>query len=200
MQDSFIDIETYIQGLLAMRLGRITNTHYTVGTGSGQPRGVVVGAASGKVGTTGQTTTVTYDDLVDLEHSVNRAYRLNPGVAWMMADSSLKVVRKVKDTSGRPIFVPGYDVNIPGGAPDTLLGRRIIINDDVAAMAANAKSILFGDFKKYVIRKVMDFTIFRMTDSAFTLLGQVGFVAFRREGGNLIDAGGAVKYYANSAT
>jgi len=200
VQDSFIDIETYIQGLLAMRLGRITNTHYTVGTGSGQPRGVVVGAASGKVGTTGQTTTVTYDDLVDLEHSVNRAYRLNPGVAWMMADSSLKVVRKVKDTSGRPIFVPGYDVNIPGGAPDTLLGRRIIINDDVAAMAANAKSILFGDFKKYVIRKVMDFTIFRMTDSAFTLLGQVGFVAFRREGGNLIDAGGAVKYYANSAT
>ena len=67
-------------------------------------------------------------------------------------------------------------------------------------MAANAKSILFGDFRKYVIRDVMDLTLFRMTDSAFTLLGQVGFVAFMRSGGNLIDAGGAVKYYANSAT
>lgn len=200
VQDSFLDIEAYIQGLLAMRLGRITNQHYTVGTGSGQPRGVVVGAALGKTGTAGQTLSVIYDDLVDLEHSVNRAYRL--GAKYMMADSSLKVVRKIKDSQARPIFVPGYEAGamINGGAPDTLMGRPIVLNDDVAAMAANAKSILFGDFKKYVIRRVMDLTLFRMTDSAFTLNGQIGFVAFQRCGGNLIEAGGAVKYYANSAT
>jgi HK97 family phage major capsid protein len=198
VQDSFLDIEAYIQGLLAMRLGRITNKHYTIGTGSAQPRGVVVGSALGKTGASGQTLTVTYDDLVDLEHSVNRAYR--QGALFMMADSSVKVVRKIKDSNGRPIFVPGYEQGNPGGAPDTLLGRRIVVNDDVAVMAANAKSILFGDFKKYVIRRVMDLTIFRMTDSAFTLNGQVGFVAFQRSGGNLIDAGGAVKHYANSAS
>jgi HK97 family phage major capsid protein len=67
-------------------------------------------------------------------------------------------------------------------------------------MAANAKSILFGAFSKYVVRDVADLTLFRMTDSAFTLLGQVGFVGFMRTGGRLIDVGGAVKYYANSAT
>lgn len=200
IQDTFLDVEAYIQGLLAVRLGRITNQHCTTGTGTGQPRGIVTGAALGKTGLTGQTTTVIYDDLVDLEHSVNRAYRSNPGVRWMLADSTLKVVRKIKDSNGRPIFVPGYEQGNPGGAPDRLLGRQIVINDDVAAMAANAKSILFGDFKKYVVRKVMDLTLFRMTDSAFTLNGQVGFVAFQRMGGNLIDAGGAVKYYANSAT
>ena len=200
VQDSFLDIEAYIQSILAVRLGRITNTHFTVGTGSGQPRGIVVGAALGKTGTTGQTLTVIYDDLVDLEHSINRAYRKSPGFGFMMADSSLKVVRKIKDGNSRPIFVPGYEQGNPGGAPDTLLGRPITINDDVAAMAANAKSILCGDFRKYVIRRVMDLTMFRMTDSAFTLNGQVGFVAFQRIGGNLVDAGGAVKYYANSAT
>lgn len=200
VQDSFLDIEAYIQAVLAVRLGRITNTHFTVGTGTGQPRGVVTGAALGKTGTTGQTLTVIYDDLVDLEHSINRAYRRSPGFGFMMADSSLKVVRKIKDSQGRPIFVPGYETGMPGGSPDTLLGRPITINDDVAAMAANAKSILMGDFRKYVIRRVMDLTMFRMTDSAFTLNGQVGFVAFQRIGGNLIDAGGAVKYYANSAT
>ena len=200
VQDSFLDIEAYIQGLLAIRIGRITNTHFTTGTGTGQPRGIVTGAALGKTGTTGQTLTVIYDDLVDLEHSINRAYRRSPGFGFMMADSSLKVVRKIKDSQGRPIFNPGYETGVPGGAPDTLLGRPITINDDVAAMAANAKSILMGDFRKYVIRRVMDLTLFRMTDSAFTLNGQVGFVAFQRIGGNLVDAGGAVKYYANSAT
>ena len=200
VQDSFLDIEAYIQGVLAVRLGRITNTHFTTGTGSGQPRGIVTGAALGKTGTTGQTLTVIYDDLVDLEHSINRIYRSSPGFGFMMADSSLKVVRKIKDSNSRPIFVPGYEQGNPGGAPDRLLNRPVTINDDVAAMAANAKSILMGDFRKYVVRKVMDLTMFRMTDSAFTLNGQVGFVAFQRIGGNLIDAGGAVKYYANSAT
>jgi HK97 family phage major capsid protein len=201
LQDTFIDIEAYVQGLLAMRLGRITNQHFTTGTGSGQPRGIVTAAASGKLGTTGQTTTIIYDDLVDLEHSVDPAYRGMPGVGYVMHDSSVKVLRKMKDSQGRPIFVPGYEADalINGGAPDRLMGRPIYINQDMPVMAANAKSILFGQFSKYTIRDVMDLTMFRMTDSAFTLLGQVGFVAFMRSGGNLIDAGGAVKYYANSA-
>lgn len=200
VQDSFIDIEAYVQAVLAMRLGRIQNTHFTVGTGTGQPRGIVVGAAAGKTGTTGQTLTVIYDDLVDLEHSVDPLYRSQPGVGYMMHDSSVKVIRKIKDSQGRPIFVPGYEQGNPGGAPDRLMGRPITVNQDVAVMAANAKSILFGQFSKYIIRDVMDLTLFRMTDSAFTLLGQIGFVAFMRSGGNLVDAGGAVKYYANSAT
>lgn len=200
VQDTFLDIEAYIQAVLAMRIGRITNTHFTVGTGTGQPRGIVTAAGVGKTGATGQTTSVTYDDLVDLEHSVNRAYRSSPRCGWMMADTSLRSVRKIKDSQGRPIFVPGYEQGNPGGAPDRLLGRPITVNDDVPAMAANAKSILFGDMAKYVVRRVMDLTLFRMTDSAFTLNGQVGFVAFQRIGGNLIDAGGAVKHYANSAT
>jgi HK97 family phage major capsid protein len=118
----------------------------------------------------------------------------------MMHDQSVKGLRKIKDSSGRPIFVPGYEEGRPQGAPDTLLNRPIQVNQDMAQMAANAKSLAFGDFSKYLIRDVMDLTIFRMTDSAFTLLGQVGFVAFQRTGGNLVDAGGAVKVYQNSAT
>lgn len=200
LQDSFIDLETYINSLLAMRLGRITNKHYQVGTGTGQPRGLSVAAAVGKTGTTGQTLTVLYDDLVDLEHSIDPLYRAAPGVAYIMHDSTLKVLRKIKDTQGRPIFVPGYEAGNPGGAPDRLMGRPIIVDQYVPVMAANAKSIGFGDLRKYFIRDVMDLTIFRMTDSAFTRLGQVGFLGFMRSGGNMIDVGGAVKFYQNSAT
>lgn len=200
LQDSMFDIEAYIQTVLTMRLGRITNKHFTTGTGSSQPNGIVTASSAGKTGVTGQTTTVIYDDLVDLEHSVDPAYRSNPGVGYMFNDSTLKVLRKIKDGSSRPIFVPGYEQGNPGGAPDRIMGRPFTINQHMASMAANAKSILFGDFSKYIIRDVMDLTLFRMTDSAFTLNGQVGFVAFQRSGGNLVDVGGAVKHYANSAT
>ncbi|MEG2049705.1 MAG: phage major capsid protein [Comamonas sp.] len=198
LQDSFIDIEAYIKNLLRLRLGRIQNRHQTVGTGAAQPMGLVTASASGKIGATGQATSVAYDDLVDLEHSVDPIYRQSAG--WMFHDSTLQTLRKMKDTNGRPIFVPGYEQGNPGGAPDRLLGRTITINQNMAAMAANAKSILYGDFSKYLIRDVMDVTLFRMTDSKYTEVGQVGFLAFCRSGGNLLDVGGAVKHYANSAT
>ena len=198
LQDSFIDIEAYIKNLLRLRLGRIQNRHQTVGTGAAQPMGLVTASASGKIGATGQATSVTYDDLVDLEHSVDPIYR--QGAGWMFHDNTLQALRKMKDTNGRPIFVPGYEQGNPGGAPDRLLGRAITINQNMAAMAANAKSILYGDFSKYLIRDVMDVTLFRMTDSKYTEMGQVGFLAFCRSGGNLLDVGGAVKHYANSAT
>ena len=81
IQDSMFDIEGYLNSLLQVRLGRITAKHFTTGTGTSQPRGVVTAAGSGKVGTTGQTATVTYDDLVDLEHSVDPVYRVGPKVA-----------------------------------------------------------------------------------------------------------------------
>jgi HK97 family phage major capsid protein len=202
LQDSNVDIEAFVRARLATRLGRITNTKYTTGAGSGsnEPNGIVTAASSGKVGTTGQTTTVIYNDLVDLQHSVDPAYREGGRCKFMMNDASLKVIRKIVDGQSRPIFVPGYEQGVPGGAPATLLGAPVVINQDVATMAANAKSILYGDFSEYVIRDVMDVTMFRFTDSAYAKLGQVGFLAWLRTGGNLIDVGGAVKYYANSAT
>lgn len=198
LQDSMFNVEGYISNLLLLRKGRIHNRHHTVGTGTAQPRGIVTAATAGKVGATGQTVTVTYDDLVDLEHSVDPFYRASG--KWMMHDDTLRALRKLKDGNGRPIFVPGYEQGNPGGAPDRLLGREIVINQHMPVMAANAKSILFGDFSKYLIRDVMDATLFRMTDSAFTLKGQVGFVAFSRSGANMVDVGGAIKYYQNSAT
>lgn len=117
----------------------------------------------------------------------------------MLNDASLKIIHKLKDTAGRPIFLPGYD-GLSGPMADTILGYPIQINQDVATMAANAKSILFGDFAFYKIRDAMDLQMFRFDDSAYIKLGQIGFLAWMRSGGNFTDVGGAVKYYANSAT
>ena len=198
LQDSMFDIEAYITELLRLRLGRIQNRHHTVGTGTAQPRGIVTAAAAGKLGATGSAVTVGYDDLVDLEHSIDPFYRA--AGRWMMHDDALKALRKLKDGNQRPIFVPGYEQGNPGGAPDRLLGREVVLNQHMASPGANAKSVLFGDFSKYLIRDVMDVTLFRMTDSKYTEAGQVGFVAFCRSGANMVDVGGAIKYFQNSAT
>ena len=199
LQDSSVDIEAFVRALIVRRIGRITNQHFTTGTGTGQPRGVVTGAASGKVGTSGQTLTVIYDDLVDLQESIDEAYQQGGTCRFMMAQGSRKVIRKIKDTSGRPIWTPSYEGGMGVGAADMLLGKELVINNDMPTMAANAKSIIFGDFSKYIIRDALSVQLMRFDDSAFASKGQVGFLAFIRSGGNLVDTG-AVKYYANSAT
>lgn len=199
IQDSAIDVVQFVVNRLAQRLGRITNQHYTTGTGTSQPFGVMARAATGKTGTTGQTLTVTYDDLIDLIHSVNIAYRAR-GARFMLRDTSVAVIRKLKDTTGRPIWNPGDNESISGGTPSTICGYAYTVNEDVAAMAANAKSIAFGDFSQFVIRDVAGSTsLRRFDDSAFALNGQVGFCGWMRTGSNLLDTA-AVKVYVNSAT
>jgi HK97 family phage major capsid protein len=201
LQDAQVDVEAIVLALIAERLARVQNTFFTTGTGAAQPRGIVTASGVGKVGATGSATSFGYDDLVDLEHSIDPAYRNLPGVGFMLNDAALKVARKIKDDNGRPIFVPGYESAAPGGAPSTLLGRPITINQDVAAPAANARSILFGVLSNYRIRDVMSATLHRFTDSAYAKKGQVGFLAFQRAGGNLLDVSGStVKHFQNSAT
>ena len=198
IQDSAIDVVAYVVDRLATRIARIQNTHFTTGGGTTVPDGVIPKSGTGKTGTTGQTLTVIYDDLVDLKHSVNRAYRRN--ASFMMNDLSVAIVSKIKDTTGRPIWFPGDAEGSTGPAPDTLLGYPIVTNDDMAVMAANAKSIAFGDFSKYTIRDVAGTTaIRRFDDSAFGLKNQVGFCGWQRSGGNLLDTA-ATKVYINSAT
>lgn len=205
LQDSSVDIEAFVNNRLVTRLARITNTHFTIGTGTGQPTGVVVAATNGvtAANATSQVTAILYDSIINLIHSVDPAYRAMGNCRFMMNDASVKIVRQIKDTQGRPIFVPGWDNTHgkdPFMAPDSLCGFPIKINQDVPVMAASAKSMLFGDFSYYYVRDAMEISMFRFTDSAYTIKGQVGFLAWLRAGGNFIDVGGAVKTFINAAT
>ncbi len=196
LQDSAFNVDGFVSGALAERLGRITNTHFTTGTGTSQPNGVVTAATLGVTGATGSTLDVKYANLVDLIHSVDPGYRRGPKVRFMMHDSSLAVIRKIVDSQGRPLWQAG----LTGGAPDTILGYPFTINQDMAVMAANAKSILFGDFSKYKIRRVKAVTMLRLVER-YADYHQVGFLGFMRADGDLIDAGThPITYYKNSAT
>jgi HK97 family phage major capsid protein len=194
LQDSAFDVEAFLAKKLGERIGRINNQLFTTGTGTAQPQGIVTAAVSGKVGQTGQTTSVTYDDLIDLEHSVDIAYR--SGAKFMFNDQTLKAIKKLKDSQGRPLWLPGLAFK----EPDTINGYSYQVNNDVAVMAANAKSILFGDFSNYWIRDVKAIQVVRFNEK-FMDYGQVGFLAFSRADGKLVNAGtNPVAYYQNSAT
>lgn len=199
LQDTAIDILALIYKRMRDRIGRIQNVKFSQGSGTGEPPGLVTTASVGKIGATGQTTTIVYDDLVDLVDSIDVAYQMDGELTWQFGQTLRRSVRKLKDTAGRPLWTPSYDAGASKGVPDLLLGYPVNINNDMPAPAANAKSLSFGQHGKYLVRDAMDVTLFRFDDSAYLSKGQVGFLAWARAGGNLLDTA-AVKTYQHAAS
>ncbi len=198
LQDAFFDVEPWLAARLGERIGRITNTHFTAGNGANQPTGIMsaVTTATGRTGDTGTATSVTWDDLIQLEHSVDIAYRKSPGVRFMMNDQTLRDIRRIKDGEGDYLF----QTDVRSGVPNTIDGYQYVINNDVPVMAANARSIVFGDLSKYIIRDVQGIQLLRLEELYAAQL-QVAFLAFSRHDGLLIDAGThPAKVFINSAT
>lgn len=180
MDDAGFDFGSYVMRKLGERIGRITASHWVNGTGTAQPRGLVTAAGIGK--TAVGTTAVTYDELVDAMHSVDPMYRVNG--QWLMNDTTFSALRKLKDSQNRPLY---GDLSV--NAPSTLLGKPVVIDPNMPAMTTGNKAILFGDLKTYYIRIVKGPRVLRL-EERYADFAQLGFLAFLRADGNLVDGGG----------
>lgn len=197
-QDSAIDLAAYLARRAGEALGNASGAHFVTGTGSSQPQGIVPVASAGVTGGTGVTGAFTADNLIDLYYSVYPAYR-NRGT-WMLNDTALAALKKLKDGNGRYIFEPNSALdNAPLFTGGVLMGRPVVSDPNMASPAVNAKSVLFGDFSTYMIREVNGVRAERSVDFAF----QSDLVTWRfilRADGNLVDRTGAVKYFVGAAS
>jgi HK97 family phage major capsid protein len=181
LQDSEFDVPGLLGRLLGERISRILNQHFTTGTGSGQPNGIVTASNLGV--TAAGAAAITADEIAnDLPHSLDPSYRKN--AKFMFEDATLKAVKKLKDSQNRYLWLPGLAVR----EPDTIAGYPYIVNQDMGSMATGVKSVIFGDFSKYLIRRVKGIELYRIADK-YIESAQVGFVAFARFDADLLDAG-----------
>lgn len=185
MQDSAIDIEQFIGELLGERLARRVNSELTVGDGTGDPLGIVAASTLGK--TSASTTAFTADEIIDLLHSVDPAYRASPKARFMFNDTTLAAIRKLKQGDGSYLWTMG---DIREGVPGRLLGVPYSINQAVVSAATGTKPIVFGDFGKYYVRKVGSPVIGVRREYYWPNIGLAGIV---RLDGDLIQTG-AVKH------
>ena len=101
----------------------------------------------------------------------------------MFADSTLLTLRKLKDGQGNYLWSMG-DVRV--NQPDMINGKPYSINDDVPAIATGNKSMLFGDFSRYTVRKVGNPLIGTVRERFWPKVGLAGLIRFD---GDLTDAG-----------
>lgn len=189
--DSIFSMEQLLGSLLGERLGRIANLQLTTGSGSSAPNGVVTASSLGK--TAAATSAVTFDEIFDLEHSVDPAYRMSPKTRYMFNDSTLLAVRKLKDGDGNYLWQQG---NVIAGAPSTFNGRAYSINQAMDSLAAAKKVITFGDFSKYYVRKVGAPVIGVMKERFWPDMGIAGLIRFDGELGDTA----AVKHLITAAS
>lgn len=178
-QDSIFNWEQLLGELLGERLGRRANTELTVGDGTGDPNGIVTASTLGK--TAAAVAAITGDELIDLEHSVDPAYRQSPKARFMFNDTTLKSLRKLKGTDGHYLWNGG---DLSKGISPSLLGRPYSINQAMASPATGLKTVLFGDFAKYYVRKVGSPIIGVMRERFWPDLGIAGLIRFDGELGD----------------
>jgi HK97 family phage major capsid protein len=188
IQDSFINLPEYLGRKLGERIARVQNTKYTTGTGTGEPNGVQVAAALGK--TAAATNAVTFDEVIDLMHATDVAYRDRPGSGFMMHDTVAAYLRKLKDSQNRYL----WEMSLQSGQPDRIFGKPVYINNDMDSALTTAKRLLlFGDFNAYHVREVGNTPTILRADELRILNHQVVFLAFARSDGGLAEAN-AVRY------
>lgn len=175
---SDLDLEEYLARAIARKFAAKEEEAFVNGSGSGQPQGVFGAAGAGK--TAASATAFTADELIDLYHSVKRAYRQNG--SWLANDAIIKVIRKFKDTNdGQYLWQPGMQA----GEPDRLLGRPIYASSGApSTMTTGDNVVVFGDMSYYWIADRGARVIQRLNE-LYAGNGQVGFRAYERHDGNL---------------
>lgn len=191
---SAFDFALMVNDLLGERIGRKANALLTTGTGTSQPQGIVTGSGSGA--TAASASAIVMNDLISLHYSVDSAYRRMPKCGWMFNDNTASALRKLAIGSGdaRGLWEPSFVAN----TPDKLLGKPITINPDMADVGASAKSVIFGDFSKYVVRNVNG-VFFQRLEELYAANGQVGFLGLKYLDGKVLN-NTAIKALAHPAS
>ena len=180
LNDSIFDLENYISTEFARRIGAKEEEAFFTGDGSGKPTGILAAAGGAEVGVTAAAATaLTADEVIDLFYSLKSPYRKN--AFWVLNDSTVKAIRKLKDGQGQYLWQP----SLAAGMPDTILGRPVKTSAFMPAVAAGAKTVAFGDFRYYWIADRQGRS-FKKLSELYAATGQVGFLGSQRVDGRLI--------------
>jgi len=177
LQDNVFDLTSYLAANFARRIGNAEEAAFVNGNGSSKPTGVTSGATAAV--TAASATVLTSDELIDLYHSCDRQYRSK--ASWLMRDSTIKEIRKLKDSDGQYVWQPGMKL----GDPDMLFGKPVYASPDMPETATGAVSVVFGDFSYYTIADRGSRSLVRLNE-LYSANGQVGFRIHERVDGKVV--------------
>ena len=218
--DSPINVDMLFRTFASRRLARAWAEQWISGDGTNdKPRGILTDAQRGVDGTTelGPTSDELFNliDSVDIGYMTGEGspYGLNPPMGdvhrgFVMHQSGLRELRKLTGSDGHFLWMPGLD----GPASNQIAGYPYIVDNEMPAPplqadSAQQRSLVFGNFGYYMIRKAPFAVLARFWDSGTVSTMSYQYVAFNRCGGRPMggfpniaaDPTEAFKYYITLA-
>lgn len=186
LQDSFLNVESWLQGKVADKFSRTENTSFVNGNGVGKPRGFLTYDAWGSAGVyerngleqvnLGNASAVTADGLIELQNSLKEPYQGN--AVFVMQRASYGAILKLK---GNDQYFFGQTLLKDGQMSPTLLGKRVIFMDDMPSIASNSLAFAYGDFGVgYTIVDRVGLTVLK---DPYTNKGFLTYYTTKRTGG-----------------
>ena len=180
LNDSVFDMPAYIAKEFARRIGAAEEEAFFTGNGTGKPLGILAATGGADTGVTAAAADkITMDEVIDLFYSLRAPYRRN--AVFIMNDSTVKALRKLKDGQGQYLWQP----SVTAGTPDTILNRPVYTSGFMPTIATGNKTILFGDLGYYWVAD-REGRSFKRLNELYAPTGQVGFLASQRVDGKLI--------------
>lgn len=160
LEDTAVNLVPFVVDQATQEIGRKIGEQMVIGDGTGDPNGITNATTVTK--TAASTTEWTMDEMFDIYHAIVSPYRAN--ARWMVKDSTVLELRKLKDSTGNYLWQTGT----VAGAPDTLLGKPVFTDDAMPATATGNASVIFGDIQRaYIVRLVGGLEVAMSTDYAF---------------------------------
>ena len=206
LNDSIIDIAGFANARVVRRMGRGWDTEFmTKGTrpvnkgtaaGAPEPTGLlgILTCALIKANKSGTSKKIAHADIVNAIYDVDRAYReggeggegglpaeMGGRTGFLISDEIEKVLCQTVDGDNRPLWLPAWTSSI-GASPKsaTILGYPYEVGSNLPALAANARSWMFGNFSYFGIRMIAAIEIFRFQDSRTMQRNAIEILGFSR--------------------
>ena len=181
LEDSVFDLEAEMNTEFAEQFAKAEGAAFLTGNGTNKPTGILDGTTVAST-TAAAAAAIATDDLMDLVHGLQSEYARN--AAFMLNRTTLGEIRKLKDTAGQYIFQTGFSGQ--SGLPNTILGHAYVEAVDMADIAAAAKPVVFGDYRRgYMIVDRVALSVLRDPYSQAST-GNVRYIARRRVGGEVV--------------
>lgn len=180
LNDSVFNLEAYISKEFGRRCGAKEEEAFFNGNGTGKPTGILDATYGAETGVTADAVDkITADEIIDLFYSLKAPYRKR--AVWVLNDSTVKAIRKLKDGNGNYLWQPA----LTEGTPDTILGRPVYTSAYMPSIAAGARTVIFGDLSYYWVADRQGRT-FKKLSELYATTDQTGFMATQRVDGKLI--------------
>ena len=178
INNSEIDVLGFIVAEMSKQIVLFLEKELIVGTST---------KATGALSTTTNVTltsatNITADDLITLQSKVVTPYQAN--ACWTMSPATFTAIRKLKDSTGQYLLQTAP--NIAGGFPFMLLGKPVYISDNMPAVAASTKPILYGDYSGLAVNMRQQIEM-QVLNEKYATQHAVGLVAWFEFDSNVID-------------